>query len=283
MLFLIINGNTADDLNLIGNPYPSAIDADEFIIEGDNAASINGTLWFWSHRTPNNGNTTGEQYSNDDYASYNLTGGTSSASGSPAPTQYIGSGQGFMVQASSTVERISFTDAMRVKGLNTQFFRGVETKKSLTQEKDRVWLNLESSEGGAFSQILVGFIEKATDGFDRAYDGIRIGGGWVNFYSKMDTLKYGIQGLSSFNLDKKVPLAFNTYIDDVSVSYKISIDHMEGVLNDNDLFLVDHKLNTIHDLKQGSYNFTVDATGSYGDRFTLQFTKSTLVLLEPIL
>ncbi|MDX5584327.1 MAG: hypothetical protein QNK20_05270, partial [Aureibaculum sp.] len=191
-----------------------------------------------------------------------------------------GSGQGFMVQTNSPVERISFTDEMRVKGLNTQFFRGVETKNSLAQEKDRVWLNLESSEGGAFSQILVGFMENATDGFDRAYDGIRIGGGWVNFYSKMDTLKYGIQGLSSFNLDKKVPLAFNTYIDDASVSYKISIDHMEGVLNDNDLYLVDHELNTIHDLKQGSYNFTVNATGIYDDRFTLQFTKSTLGIDE---
>ena len=273
------NGNPNDDLNLVGNPYPSAIDADEFIIDGNNAVSINGTIWFWTHNTPNNQNPTGEQYTNDDYASYNLLGSLSGAAantGGVVPNGIIGSGQGFMVQTNSTIQKVSFTDGMRIKGQNTQFFRGVDTKNATADEKDRIWLNVESSEGGAFSEILVGFVEDATDGFDRAYDGIKINEGWINLYSKIDTLKYGIQGLSSFDIDKKVPLAFSTYIDDANVTYTISIDRFEGEsLRNNDIYLVDNELNVTHDLKQSAYNFSA-ATGSYDNRFTLQFTKSTL-------
>jgi len=269
------NANPEDDLNLMGNPYPSAIDANAFINDGNNAASINGTLWFWTHTTPNNQSGSNE-YTADDYASYNLTGGTVAISGGALPGRYVGSGQGFMVQTNSTIERITFTDGMRVKGLNTQFFREPDTKNTSTEEEDRIWLNMESSEGGAFSQILVGFMENATDGFDRAYDGTKISAGWVNFYSKIDTLKYGIQGLSSFDIDKIVPMGFDTFIDDTAVSYKISIDHLEGALNDNEVYIVDNELNVTHDLKQADYKFSTAGEGNYPDRFTLQFTKSTL-------
>ncbi len=271
------NNNVNDDLNLIGNPYPSAIDADLFISDPQNVSSIEGTIWFWTHQTPNNQSATGEQYTGDDYASYNLTGGVGSGTSSVAPTKFIGSGQGFVVQANSTEQQVTFTDAMRVRSQqNVQFFKNNNTKKNSNQEKDRIWLNIESSEGGAASQILIGFFDNATDSHDRLYDGIKLSAGYVNFYSKIGDTQYGIQGLNSFNTDKQVPLGFDTYIDDASVTYTISIDHLEGVLNDAELYLVDHKLNTIHDLKQAAYNFTVVGEGSYTDRFTLQFTNSTL-------
>lgn len=274
------NGNSLDDLNLIGNPYPSAIDADEFINESNNQNSINGTLWFWTHQTPNNNDpdTANEQYTGNDYACYNLTGGTAAVSGGLEPTQFIGSAQGFLVQANSTLEKVTFTDGMRVKGSNTQFFKESNTKnkKSAIKEKDRLWLNIESSEGGASNQILIGFFDKATDGFDKLYDGQKITAGWVSLYSKIDTLKYAIQGLSSFTTDKRVSLGFDTYIDDASVTYNISIDHIEGVINDNDVYLVDNELNITHDLKQGDYSFAVTGEGNYTERFTLQFTNSTL-------
>jgi len=273
------NSNLDDDLNLIGNPYPSAIDADLFIASPQNASAIEGTIWFWTHQTPNNQSATGEQYTGDDYASYNLTGsvGTGSVSNSPVPTRFIGSGQGFVVQANSTVQQVTFTDAMRVRSQqNVQFFKSDVAKKFASQEKDRVWLNMTSSEGGASSQILIGFFDNATNSHDRLYDGIKLSSGYVNFYSKIGDIQYGIQGLSSFSSDRQVPLGFDTYIDDVSVSYTISIDRLEGVLKDNEVYIKDNELNLIHDLKQADYNFLVVGEGSYADRFTLQFTNSTL-------
>ncbi|MET2985426.1 choice-of-anchor D domain-containing protein [Aureibaculum conchae] len=275
------NANIFDDLNLVGNPYPSAINADKFILNSNNIASVTGSLWFWSHRTPNNGSTTGEQYTSDDYALYNLSGGvgTPSPSGANAPTNIIASGQGFMIQTRPSASIITFTDDMRERTqAGTQVFRGTDTKstKATEDEKDRVWLNAMSSKGGAASQILVAFIPTATDGVDWGYDGVKISQGWVNLYSKIDTLKYGIQALGNFDLDKKVPLVFQTYIEETDVNYTISIDRFEGVLRDNDIYLVDHELNVTHDLKQGDYMFTVPSDGEYGERFTLQFTKSTL-------
>lgn len=273
------NGNSNDDLALIGNPYPSAIDADKFIALAANDLSIDGTLSFWTHSTPNNGSS-GEQYVFSDYAQYNMSGGTASVNGGPTPNKYIASGQGFMVNtiSNSSSIQVVFDDDMRVRQNNTQFFRDSNNKKSTTatDEEDRVWLNLESNKGGAFSQILVGFFEDATDAVDYGYDGTKISENWVNLYSKIDTVKYGIQGLSSFNAEKKVALALNSYIEDADITYNISIDRFEGALRDSDIYLVDNELNVIHDLKQGAYNFNLPSSGNYEDRFTLQFTKATL-------
>src|SRR5690606_16028035 len=36
---------------LVGNPYPSALDALEFIHDTHNSASINGTLYFWEQKS----------------------------------------------------------------------------------------------------------------------------------------------------------------------------------------------------------------------------------------
>ncbi|RYZ55636.1 MAG: hypothetical protein EOP49_02455, partial [Sphingobacteriales bacterium] len=40
--------------NLIGNPYPSAIDIDLFITDAVNSGVTNGTVYLWSHNTPLN-------------------------------------------------------------------------------------------------------------------------------------------------------------------------------------------------------------------------------------
>ncbi|WP_147402351.1 hypothetical protein [Flavobacterium sp. 120] len=58
-----------DTSNLIGNPYPSAIDANLFI--NANNGILEGTIYFWTHNTAINNNV----YTSDDYAVYNSLGG----------------------------------------------------------------------------------------------------------------------------------------------------------------------------------------------------------------
>jgi Concanavalin A-like lectin/glucanases superfamily len=105
---------------LIGNPYPSAIDATEFILDNlsiaDGGNNVNGTifngaLYFWDHFGEENSHNIGEYVGG--YATRNLTAGavaisndsrvnnTSNAGGpavgTKAPGQYIPVNQGFFV------------------------------------------------------------------------------------------------------------------------------------------------------------------------------------------
>ncbi len=105
---------TPDSLYLLGNPYPSAINADKFLNE--NSGVLDGTLYFWTHNTQigmgvSNPGTGLYAYSSDDYASYNITGGVGTSGNTIAgatpsdprievtanrPTGKIAAGQGFL-------------------------------------------------------------------------------------------------------------------------------------------------------------------------------------------
>ncbi|WAC01718.1 hypothetical protein N7U66_17720 [Lacinutrix neustonica] len=92
---------TADDdqWNLIGNPYPSAIDVMSFLNEANNSTLLDGTVYIWTHNTPPNSAYPdpfyadyGANYTSSDYASINALGSTNTAAtGGAAPTQYIAS------------------------------------------------------------------------------------------------------------------------------------------------------------------------------------------------
>ncbi|UPT71823.1 MAG: hypothetical protein M0D53_05820 [Flavobacterium sp. JAD_PAG50586_2] len=92
--------NPNDDYNFVGNPYPSALFADKFI--QDNGLNISGTLYFWTHVlniSNSNPGPSAYNFISDDYALYNMTGGTRASLTTPAsaiPSGYIGSGQGFL-------------------------------------------------------------------------------------------------------------------------------------------------------------------------------------------
>lgn len=274
------NTGNGGGFNLIGNPYPSAINADTFINEADNS-ELDGTIWLWTHNTAIVDNPGIDMdFTVDDYATYNLSGGTAATSGGAIPTGNIGSAQGFFVRALSAGTAF-FNNPMRLDGQNNQFFRGSGTKKSLNEEKDRIWLDITSNEGGAFNQILIGFFDKATDGFDRGYDGLKFNGGnYISFYSKIGEDRYAIQGLGSYSSDKQVSLGLDTYI---TQTFKISISQIEGILKTEEVYLVDNELGIVHDLKTSDYEFEITETGFYTDRFTLQFNKSVLGVNEEVL
>ncbi|MDJ0645580.1 MAG: choice-of-anchor D domain-containing protein [Flavobacteriaceae bacterium] len=268
--------------NLVGNPYPSAIDIDQFILlevnEEINNNTMDGTIWLWTHNTAYVDNPgIDDDFTVDDYATYNLTGGVGSgspsASGSATPDYNIGSGQGFFINVVQSGS-VSFTNDMRLSNENDQFFRGSAQKKSTNVEKDRIWLNINSKEGGASNQLLIGFFDKATDGVDRGFDGLKLNGGnYISFYSKIGEDKYAIQGLGSYNADRQITLGLDAYI---TQTFTISIFQVEGVLKNEEIYLVDTELGIVHDLKAADYEFEITETGNYEDRFTLQFNKSVL-------
>ncbi|MFC4478122.1 T9SS sorting signal type C domain-containing protein [Flavobacterium chungangensis] len=260
-----------------GNPYPSAIYADEFI--HDNAANFYGTLYFWTHNTPPRitvpgGNT--YTYTNDDYAIYNLSGDTTVGNltgiGAPSPGNqeplkgYIAAGQGFFAKA-RTGQRGVFTNSMRVPNSNSQFYKSAKTE---VVEKHRVWLNFTNTEG-AFKQLLVGYITGATNLFDFNYDAVTMNANpYVDFYSINDGKKLVIQGRAvPFVVTDTIPLGYKSTIKEGA--FTIAIDHTDGDLANKDIFLHDKVTNTVHNLKSGGYTF-ISAPGTFLDRFVLRYT-----------
>jgi len=269
------NNNENDDWNLIGNPYPSAISADSLLNNEINKTILNGSIYFWTHNTAANNN----QYSSDDYAMYTInTGGIMATSQGQIPTKYIASGQGFFVEAIQQGS-LQFNNRMRVKDGNDNFFKTESNKNNELVQKDKIWINLYN-EQGAFSQILIGFLDGATNQYDSNYDGLRLdANNYLSFFSLVENQKLAIQGLPLFHGDETIPLGFTSKIEK-EITLKISIDHAEGIFNDKNIYLFDKKLNKIHLLNKEEYEFQLREQGSFKDRFSLQFSNAVLNINE---
>jgi len=296
-----ITGIYADKLYLIGNPYPSAINADTFLNE--NATVLDGTLYFWTHNTAlspaadiSNPGSGLLAYSSDDYASYNITGGVGIAPDITAaanntggnnniPSGKIAAGQGFFGSSKATItgtNEIVFNNDIRVAGTsnnNSQFFKMSNTKSKIanTIEKNRVWLDLTNSQG-AFKQTLIGYITGATNEYDSRFDGESFDGNeFVDFYSVNQDRNLVIQGRAlPFDENDAVPLGFRTTIDG---AFTIKIDQADGLLKNQAVFIEDKLTNTTFDLKSGDYTFTTVA-GVFNDRFVLRYTNKTAKTLS---
>jgi len=260
-----------DNFNLLGNPYPAALFLDSFLSDSQHA-NIEGTIYLWNHATVNSGGI----FDPADYASYSVgTGGVAAGSGGEVPNGHLASGQGFMVRTTGNQSFVTFENDDVIPGENSQFFKQNISKKqdANKEEKDRVWLNLTTNDGG-FSQILIGFFDGATDGKDRSFDGLKLkAGNPITFYSQIENSKYVIQGLSAFTADKTVVLGFDT---EVAKTFNIGIDQIEGTLKDSDVYLVDNLLGITHNLKDSDYTFEQTTTGEFKNRFTLQFAGAAL-------
>jgi hypothetical protein len=274
---------SSETSNLIGNPYPSAIDADSFLAA--NNLILDGTLYFWTHNTPPSDAIPGDaiyNYTSNDYASYNGLGGvgTSGAlSGGGPPSGKIAAGQAFFATGIAAGTAL-FNNGMRVSGgasgqNNSQFFKTNSTKSKETNsvEKHRIWLNLTNTQG-AFKQTLIGYVTNATNGLDKAFDGQSFDGNeFIDFYSINDEKNLTIQGRAlPFDKNDEIALGYSSTIEG---SFSISIDQTDGILASEDVFIEDKTTNTIKNLKEGAYNFSTTA-GSFNDRFVLRYKDKTL-------
>jgi hypothetical protein len=256
-------GGTDDDNNLIGNPYPSAIDATKLFVENPHL----GTLYFWTHESQFNGT----NYVLDDYATWNLSGGIIAESGGTEPTGFIASGQGFFAETTANGNgKVTFNNAMRVTDNNTDF-RNAQPK----DKNDKLWLNMYNDDG-IFNQILIAFLPNGTINIDNSYDGKRNNANTtLNFYSLDNQQEHlAIQALPLFREEMMVPLGFT--VQDQTVSHlKISLDHIEK-LKDVTVILKDNVLDIEHNLSKNNYVFNTNDIGEVTNRFEIIFNKNAL-------
>ncbi|TXE05781.1 T9SS type A sorting domain-containing protein [Gelidibacter salicanalis] len=297
---LISAGNDA----LIGNPYPSAIDADEFI--KDNISSLgNVSLKFWDHFGVNNTHILREYEGG--YATYNLSGGIMAVKPLPTadgvvivggngvkrPGRYIPVGQGFFVSADSTKGGdIIFKNSQRVFQREVDgssiFLRGVDGGKSggsnyktNTPKKDsikRIRLEFKSPEGG-IRPLLLGFVPNnlATDGVDYGYDAVNRDAFPNDLSWLINESKYIIQGVGAFEDTKKFPFAMQLSKDG---AIEIKLTELENFSEDIAVYIYDSLLDTYHQINNTSFEISLSA-GNYDKRFYLAFKDdNTLSIID---
>lgn len=274
-----ILGTGAGQVNLIGNPYPSAFDANIFLTNAGNAACTTGTMYFWTHNT----DMVNGAYTNSDYATYNLLGPTAASSTGVGalPSRYVSAGTAFFMYGTAA-GTATFKNSMRVAGNNTVFFKSNSNQAQNADDSDlerhRYWLDLKNDEG-AFKEVLVGYAETATMGYDRLFDGDMIDvGNAVTLYTKVDDKKLSTQGRSlPFDVADLVPLS---YTSTVAGTFTITMRAYDGLFTEQHVYLEDTVLNVIHDLTVSDYVFATEV-GTFESRFVLRYTDGTLGTAHP--
>lgn len=267
------------NFNLVGNPFPSTIDASTFIQE--NNAVIEGTLYFYEHTLSMDAN--GVFPTGTNYASWNATGGTAAtavAFNSPAyhtpaliPNGSIQVGQGFFVSSKNNGV-LNFNNSQRINDQNHQFLR------VNIPEKNRIWININSENNEDINQIMIGYLDGATVNADSNYDGKSFGNLGSHLYSIIGAEKYVIQGRPlPFEPSDEVPLG---WICTTAGRYTIKLSDWDGIfLTEQSVYLKDQLTGTTTDLKLTPYTFFTEM-GVFNDRFSIVYEESLTTIDHPI-
>ncbi len=284
----ISRGTTAginDCLNLIGNPYPSALDADLFLAANP---VIEGSVRIWMHgnslaaiASPFYQNFT-SNYNINDYIIYNGTAATVPA----AFSGDIASGQGFFVRmleagetsgsSATATSSVNFKNSFR-KAFdgsllnNTEFYK--TNTANVTSEKSRIWLDLISPDN-TVSKIVVGYVAGATAAKDRLYDAVIDVSGF-SFYSVCEDYPLAIQGRAlPFEVTDSVPLGV---VVQTAGAHTIAISSVDGLFSSDNqnIYVEDLVLGKTHNIKLSPYTFQTDA-GTFNNRFVLKYTTESL-------
>lgn len=271
-----------DNWNLIGNPYPSAISALDFLTENTN---IEGAVRIWTHGTlPSEFNPDpfygdfAQNYSVNDYIVHNRTG---TVIGPAGFNGFIAAGQGFFVlmnDGAAATENVVFNNLMRNRAYdNSQFFRTGNVEYAVQSEDFKIWLDFIRV-GGEVTRTLLGYVEGATFEKDRLYDAYLKEDAGQSFYSLIDDKRMIIQGRPQpFDINDVVPLGFNAA---VSGEYKIGIGHLRGVMPGVNIYLEDTYQGVLHNIQESPYHFYTE-TGSFDNRFLLRYLNEVLNVDNP--
>lgn len=264
-----------DNWNLVGNPYPSAIDALGFLTL--NNSKVVGNIRLWTHGTEINAQSANAFYQNyaynysaTDYINYNGTGSTPHGFSGK-----IGSGQSFFVMMDDDAgytNTVTFTNSLRSNTYsNTQFYRSNTSTSTVINEteKSRIWISLVNATNVA-TTTLIGYVDGATLGEDYLFDAKHKVATTAAIFSMIGDKSMIIQGRpSQFDTADTIPLGIT--IPNAG-NYTIAISALDGLFEKTtqDIYLEDILLGTVHNLRNEPYTFSA-TTGTLTNRFVLRF------------
>ncbi|RAJ15170.1 LamG-like jellyroll fold domain-containing protein [Olleya aquimaris] len=266
---------------LVGNPYPSALDINEFIL--DNSTVINGAVYLW------------EQWAGDShvlnqyqggYATLNLAGGVrayqfsglngannGSQDGVKTPERYIPVGQGFMTEivGNGTLKFENDQRAFRTEASGTSVFmrtNGVSNESpNANNHLEKIRLEFSTSNNLNRELLLVFSNNTSDEEFDYGYDA-KVTEEFANdFLSTLNNDKYAIQAFGPIQSDKQLDLVLKS---DGTQTFTVKLTEVENIDANQGVYLYDSVIGVYHDLRSGAYNFSAPA-GEDFNRFKIVF------------
>nr|WP_294781252.1 T9SS type A sorting domain-containing protein [uncultured Flavobacterium sp.] len=292
----------AGSATLTGNPYPSALHLNAFLLDSDNRTLTGGTAYFWqqdrsvnSHYlsayrggygaySPINLNAEGI-YVPPAFNAYNQDGtvnsGPSSGSGTAVQRRYAPIGQGFLLNGTSN-GTVVFKNAHRTlfkEGTGvSQFEKFSQKSQQASPSESLSYFRLNVVINNQFTrQLALAFLAEATDSADLGIDALNMTTDLpedVNFW--IDDAAYLIQGIN-FDASKKIPLVVKTSKE---TALKFNIPEALNFDTSQPVYLYDKISDSYHDIKNKTYEISV-TPGTYTDRFFIAFTDQTLSIEEP--
>ncbi|MBN2175123.1 MAG: right-handed parallel beta-helix repeat-containing protein [Bacteroidales bacterium] len=236
---------TGTGWNLVGNPYPSAIDWDNL---GWTKTNIDGTVYVWD----------GTQYLTWNGATGDLTDGV------------IPAMQAFFVLANGSSPALSLNNGVRLHGVDPYKESSVENL-----------LKLNVAGNGFSDNTFIHFDENATDGFDNKYDGYKLMGldQAPQLYSNIGDKLIRMNVMKDLKNDRIIPIGLNVGAE---AEYTITAYDLESFGSSANIYLEDKFEKTIVNLsEQTDYTFTASPSDN-SDRFLLHFGP-ILDIEEPVI
>jgi len=283
-----------DTTSLLGNPYPSAIDARQFI--SDNLSLIGGEVLLWDQFRGTNhqlayyeggyaiitqlATVRAPQYPGLGY----LNGGAGPAL---EPTFFIPVSQGFFV-AIENDGNLQFNNGQRIfkqEALGESIFLNAPgsttnaVDRSSYQTTNLPLLRLELiADNGGDREIVIGFSNQFVDAFDKGWDSKNTSVlNETDLYVAHQSDRYIIAAMDEITDQKVIPLGAKGV---TSAIYKFKVKEFSNFPATRDIWLHDTEMNVYHDLKSGDYVFNFSQDGLDVNRFEIVFELPTILSIS---
>jgi hypothetical protein len=243
--FYDLQFTTGHGLNLISNPYPSAIEAD---IDNWSKRFVSNAVWIWSH-------------TNGNYVYWNGTNGDNGSGWGTMTGGIIPAMQGFFVQTTRNNSNLTIPQSDRIHS-NQEFY------KESSIPANTLKLEVEANE--YTDVIFVNFNEAASEEFDLEYDVRKLFGlpEAPQLYSRIFNEQLSINSLPGLEDSRMVQLGFECGLPGF---YSIHASEFESFAESVSVFIEDTKNGSLQNLSDNPvYQFDYDISDEAG-RFVLHF------------
>ncbi|MGB0165776.1 MAG: hypothetical protein ACPF8V_02865 [Luteibaculum sp.] len=254
---------TQESYTLVGNPYPSAINAAAFIAE--NSSNIDAAVYLFSHLDDST------YISEKQFIAVNALGTSSFHNRfQTSASTNIASCQGFMVQAKGSLGSggytVSFTNDMR-NGLNSAF----KSNKSEFDLRDKYWIRL--FKGNREASMLVAHLDQASWNYDRGLDAKMFNASLsVGIQGKED--KLGIAAFPEIKKTMILPLYVKVPSSGTYTFQQVFSPEIENSYGGFNAYILDSRENTLTPFGE-DYSFYADKSGAIVDRFFIVYGRSS--------